>query len=170
MLRGKIVEKVSVDALRTIGLFGALPDDALALMCASTTPIAYAPGQVVFTEGEPATTLYVVLQGEFEVLHRGHRDHDIRVALFGLHDWFGEMGLFDMRPRSASVHAVSSGLLLPVSSVVLTALYRHDLKAYTLFILNVTREVCRRLRAADERLADVLAAEHTVPVAVPASR
>lgn len=163
MLRGEIVEKVSVDALRTIGLFGALPDEALALISAATSTVPYEPGQIVFAEGEPATALYVVIDGQFEVLHRGGRVQGVRVALFGRDDWFGEMGLFDMRPRSASVQAVTAGVLLPVSSVVLTSLYRHDLKAYTLLVLNVTREVCRRLRAADERIAEALTSEHAGP-------
>lgn len=165
MLRGEIVEKVSVEALRTVGLFGALPDDALALISASTSPVAYAPGQVVFAEGEPATALYVVLSGDCEVLHRGRRNQAIRVASFTRHDWFGEMGLFDMRPRSATVVATVESVLLPLPSTVIKDLYRHDLKAYTLLVLNVTREVCRRLRAADERLADALAGDHAAATA-----
>ncbi|MBL9111553.1 MAG: hypothetical protein JNM74_19855 [Myxococcales bacterium] len=34
------------------------------------------------------------------------------------------------------------------------ALYRHDLKAYTLIVLNIAREMSRRLRVTDGLLAD----------------
>jgi hypothetical protein len=38
----------------------------------------------------------------------------------------------------------------------LDALYRRDLKAYTLLVLNVTRELARRLRLVDELVADFI--------------
>jgi hypothetical protein len=44
--------------------------------------------------------------------------------------------------------------VLRISAPDLDALYRHDTKAYAIFVLNIARELSRRLRVADGLLAD----------------
>jgi CRP-like cAMP-binding protein len=144
------------DDLREIGLFGALPDDALGFLCETLKVVDVAPGDMVFREGDHGRDLYVVLSGELEVLKRAKSGHDARVAVLGIHDWFGEMSVLDVQPRSASVRAVAPGRLLHVTSSDLDALYRRDLKSYALVVLNVARELSRRLRVADGILAELV--------------
>ena len=146
----------TVAELREIGLFGALPDDALEWLCGMLTSVPVSPGDVVFREGEDGRDMYVVLGGELEVLKKSKSGHDARVALLGIHDWFGEMTMLDVQPRSATVRAVSPSRLLHVTSQELDQLYRRDLKSYALVVLNVARELSRRLRVADGILADVV--------------
>ena len=144
------------DELREIGLFGALPDDALAFLC-TTLKVATVPaGELIFREGEPGRDLYVVLDGELEVMKASRSGVDARVALLGVRDWFGEMSLLDVQPRSATVRAVAPSRLLHVTSSDLDALYRRDLKSYALVVLNVARELSRRLRVADAILAQLV--------------
>ena len=146
----------SPESLREIGLFGALPDDALAWMCETLRVVEVAPGDTVFREGDEGRDLYVVLSGELEVMKRSKSGHDARVAVLGIHDWFGEMSVLDVQPRSASVRAVAPGRLLHVTAADLDALYRRDLKSYALVVLNVARELSRRLRVADGILAELV--------------
>ena len=64
------------------------------------------------------------------------------------------MSLIDVQPRSATVRAVAPTLMLRMSSEdVEELLYRRDPKAYSLFIMNIARELSRRLRVADGILA-----------------
>jgi CRP/FNR family transcriptional regulator, cyclic AMP receptor protein len=46
--------------------------------------------------------------------------------------------------------------LLVVTSRDLDTLYRRDLKSYTLVVLNVARELARRLRLVDDLMADFI--------------
>lgn len=147
----------TTEQLREIGLFGGLLDDTLAQLSASLRAISVPAGQTVFREGDAGREMYVVLDGELEVQKRSRGGHDARVALLGIHDWFGEMSLLDIQPRSASVRTVSPCHLIVVGSADLDALYRRDLKAYSLLVLNIAREMSRRLRVADGILADVIA-------------
>jgi CRP/FNR family transcriptional regulator, cyclic AMP receptor protein len=145
------------ESLREIGLFGALSDDVLQYL-ATTLPVeVISPGDAVFREGDQAREMFVVLGGECEVLKRGKRGGEARVALLGPGDWFGEMSILDVQPRSASVVAVAPTRLLRITSEALDHLYRKDLKSYSLIVLNVARELSRRLRVADGIIADFMA-------------
>ena len=79
------------------------------------------------------------------------------LALLGPGDWFGEMSIVDVQPRSATVRALAPGRLLRITAADLDALYRHDVKSYALIVLNIARELSRRLRVADGILADLIA-------------
>ena len=142
--------------LRNIGLFGALSDDVLeylATLLSVETPPA---GATLFREGEDANAMFVVINGEVEVLKKSKRSVEARVAVLGPGDWFGEMSIVDIQPRSATVRALAPSRLLRVSSADLDALYRHDLRSYAIIILNLARELSRRLRVADGILADLI--------------
>ena len=143
--------------LRNVGLFAALSDDALTHLTASLTLLSPAAGEVVFREGAEAREMYVVISGEIEVLKRSKRGIDARVALLGPGDWFGEMSILDVQPRSATVRALAPTRLLRITSGDLDGLYRYDVKSYALIVLNLARELSRRLRVADGIIADFVA-------------
>ena len=143
--------------LKNIGLFGALSDDVLQHLTSLLTVEAPEAGQVLFREGDAATAMYVVISGEVEVLKRSRSGVDARVAVLGPSDWFGEMSIVDIQPRSATVRALAPGRLVRVTPSDLDTLYRHDLRAYAIVILNLARELSRRLRVADGIVADLVA-------------
>jgi CRP/FNR family cyclic AMP-dependent transcriptional regulator len=62
-----------------------------------------------------------------------------------------------MQARSATVRALAPSRLVRISSEDLDSLYRHDLKSYALIVLNVARDLSRRLRVTDGILADFTA-------------
>jgi CRP-like cAMP-binding protein len=62
------------------------------------------------------------------------------------------MALLDLFPRSASVRAVDDCRAIEIGSAALYRLFEHDAEQFALIQMNIAREVCRRLRATDERL------------------
>lgn len=148
---------VSATELRNIGLFGALPEKVLQHLSSSLSLLEVGAGTYLFREGELGNFMYVVLQGDIEVLKKSKVGADARVALLGPGDWCGEMSIIDVQPRSASILTVSPARLLKVTAADLDRLYRLDVKAYSLIILNIAREMSRRLRVADGILADLIA-------------
>lgn len=153
----RIDDALSIDRLREIGLFGALSDDVLRMLVTQLKQLRFGAGATIFTEGDVAREMYVVLDGEVEVLKNSKKGRVQRVALLGPNDTFGEMSIIDVQPRSATVRAVAPVHLLRVAAEDLDALYRHDLKAYALITLNLARELSRRLRVTDRILADIAA-------------
>jgi len=147
----------TVERLRDIGLFGGLSDDVLASLIDTLELKVIEPGQIVFREGDPGRELYVLLEGEMEVLKKSKRNRDARVAMLGPGDWFGEMSILDIMPRSATVRALAPTRMLRLGATDLDGLYRRDLRSYTLIVLNIAREMSRRLRVADGILAEMMA-------------
>ena len=150
-------EPPSIDRLRDIGLFGALSDDVLAHLARLLQQRNVPPGSTVFQEGDPGHDMYVVLDGEIEVLKKSRRGRQQRVAILGPSDMLGEMSIIDVQPRSATARALAPTRLLRIASEDLDALYRHDVKSYAIVVLNVARDLSRRLRVTDGILADIAA-------------
>jgi CRP-like cAMP-binding protein len=113
--------------------------------------------------------MFVILNGEVEVLYKGDGDHDVRLALLGPGDWIGEMALLDVQPRSASVRALAPTTLLRVSTPDARRLIQEpDPLQYAQLVANIARELARRLRVADHIIAN--ASSHLVQRYVVESR
>ena len=147
----------SIDRLRDIGIFGALSDEVLEHLAKNLQQRRVAPGTTIFQEGDAAHDMFVVLDGEVEVLKKSRRGRVQRVAILGPSDAFGEMSIIDVQPRSATVRALAPARLLRIAAEDLDALYRHDVKSYAIVVLNVARDLSRRLRVTDGLLADIAA-------------
>jgi CRP/FNR family cyclic AMP-dependent transcriptional regulator len=149
---------LTTGTLREIALFGALSDTVLEHVARSLKTMRVGPGDTVFREGDGAgREMYVLLEGEMEVFKRSRRGRDMRVAILGPGDWFGEMSVIDMQGRSATVRALAPSRLVRFTSEDMDALYRFDLKSYALIVLNIARDLSRRLRVTDGILADFTA-------------
>jgi CRP/FNR family cyclic AMP-dependent transcriptional regulator len=147
---------VTVPELRDIGLFGGLPDETLQHLSTSLRILNRSSKELIFSEGAEAREFYVVLRGEVEIFKVLNTGGEARIAALGPGYWFGEMSVFDVQCRSASVRTLVPCRFLVVTARDLDALYRRDLKSYTLLVLNVTRELARRLRLVDELVADFI--------------
>lgn len=150
----------TLERLKEIGIFGGLDDDTLSAFVLKLPTVDLGPGSVVFREGETGREFYVILEGEMEVLKQSKQGREARVALLGPGNWFGEMSILDILPRSATVRVLAPSRVIKLSSHDLDALYRRDVKAYSIIVLNIAREISRRLRVADGILADMIANVH----------
>ncbi|MDB4976760.1 MAG: cAMP-binding protein [Myxococcaceae bacterium] len=152
---------ITAAALRDIGLFGGISDESLSRLASELPEVRAEPGKTVVAEGELSTEMFVVVAGELEVVKRALDGSTVRVAMLGPGDWFGEMAILDVQPRSASVRALAPSILLSMSAdQVDKLLYRVDAKDYSLLIMNIARELSRRLRVADGILAQFFVAMH----------
>jgi CRP-like cAMP-binding protein len=66
------------------------------------------------------------------------------------------MALLDLSSRSATVCAAEDSVALAIDAGLLYHLYRQAPESYTIILMNLGRELSRRLRAADERLSRLL--------------
>jgi CRP/FNR family transcriptional regulator, cyclic AMP receptor protein len=104
-----------------------------------------------FRENDQATSMFVLESGKAVVL-KGWRGHDIELHRLRAGDCFGDMALMDLFPRSASVCATEVCRAIELSAADLLRLFERDAEQFALIQMNIDREVCRRLRATDERL------------------
>ncbi len=146
--------RLTAATLREIGLFGGLEEPMLEVLARELPLQQVGVGTCVVAEGDAAREMFVVVSGELEVVKRSPGGSDVRVAMLGPGDWFGEMAILDVQPRSATVRSLAPSVLAKLSAEhVDQLLYRRDLKAYALLIMNIAREMSRRLRVADAILS-----------------
>ncbi len=139
------------ELLQGMPVFGAIREDTLQLLLGRARVVAVAAGEYFFRENDAADSLFVLEAGSVAVLKNWQgRDFVLHRLVAG--DCFGEMALMDLQPRSASVRADADCLAIELSAADLLFLFERDAEQFALIQMNFGREVCRRLRAADELL------------------
>jgi CRP/FNR family transcriptional regulator len=138
-----------VELLGRVPVFSTLERGDLERIAQLAVPRSFAPGEVVFREGDASDTCYVVREGRAVAVrsHRGGRA--ITLARFGPGDIFGELALFEDERRSATVEAIE-----PTSVVgVLGPDMRRLLSEHAEMSSRLVIALGRRLRETNERLA-----------------
>lgn len=101
-------------------IFAGLPSNRLEAAAQAFSPVEVAAGQVVVRQGDPADRFYVISAGSFAVtqVSRGGSDPDpvlVPLRQLGVDDVFGEIGLLQHSPRTATVTAETDGRLLALA-------------------------------------------------------
>lgn len=138
------------ELLSTNELFDGLDEGAMANIAAAATRQRLARNDQIFSEGDPATSLYVVRMGRIAIAKRSPEGRESVVALMEAGDLFGEMSLFDELGRSAGARALEPSEVVNVPFKPI----RDSFKAQPDVLWNVVGLLARRLRSTDEALAD----------------
>jgi CRP-like cAMP-binding protein len=133
--------------------FGGLQDASLDRLISMLVERRFSVGDIVVAEGEPGRSMFIVHSGDLGVSKQSDSGHSFRMASLESGDFFGEMTLIEMQNRSATVVVESSTVLYELSAQNLYACYKTDIHAYVMVMQNIARELCRRLRRADDRFA-----------------
>ncbi len=154
-MRGDESPPVDPAFLRDTPIFGGLPERILSRLVAAIRVVRADAGTKIFAEGDLATCMFVVAEGELEICKRGRNGADFCLAVLGRGACVGEMSLIDIQARSASVVALQPTVLYLLNQADIAKLYETDLEVYALLISNIAREISRRLRYADQVLVDM---------------
>lgn len=131
--------------------FGGLSDQSLDLLISMLVERRFDAGATVVTEGEPGRSLFIVRSGRLAVSKRATSGSAVPISVLEPGDFFGEMTLIEMQNRSATVIAESPTVLYELTAQKLYTCYKADIRAYVIVLQNINRELCRRLRRADDR-------------------
>lgn len=145
------MQEARIELLQRMPVFGGIRADVLQFLLGLCPVVSVPTNEFFFREHDQADSMFVLEAGKVAVLKswRG-QEHLLRTLKEG--DCFGEMAVMDLTPRSASVRAVEDCTAIRLSAANLYQVYAQDLKQFALIQMNMGREVCRRLREADNRL------------------
>lgn len=102
---GELAPKVAV--LEQLGIFASATRPILELLAGGSSEARFAPGEVIVREGDPAGALYVLVDGEVHVSARGESGGPERpIRTMTAPSYFGEIGVLERIPRTATVTAV----------------------------------------------------------------
>ena len=155
------------DFLQNHALFGGLTEEELTEIKKYLHEKNFKKGDIIIVEGESGGQLYFITRGSVEILKRVNQDEvgsqrpcDECIATLKAGDAFGEMELIDIQPRAATVKALEDTTTLILSNMDLYKIQKWNLQTYTMIILNLAREISRRLRKMDALVASTLFSQH----------
>jgi CRP-like cAMP-binding protein len=136
-------------------MFGGLTEKELEVIHKLLDEKHYKTGSFILRQGEPNNSVFFILEGSVSIqkhcLTDEKKDREITVLQTG--DSFGEMELIDIQSCAASVVCLTDTTVITLSNKDLYTLSKNHLMTYTMIILNLAREISRRLRATDNLLA-----------------
>ncbi len=139
------------ETLARTDFFADAAPDALRRVAASGQELHLIRGDVLFNEGDPPESLYLVLRGRIAIALANPIDRrESVVALMEANDLFGEMGMLDDGPRSAMARALEPTTVLSIPYGPVFEMFDENPK----LLWNVTRLLAQRIRVTDEALAD----------------
>jgi CRP/FNR family transcriptional regulator, cyclic AMP receptor protein len=142
---------VDLKSLHNHSLFGGITEDQIQKIHQFFKMEEFNMGDFIEKEGETGDRIYFILEGSVEILKLIEQSGEMsRIFNFSEGDVFGEMELIDVQPCAASVRALEHTRVLTLSNKGLYQICKFDLKVFSLMILNLARDISRRLRKADK--------------------
>ncbi len=138
--------------MRRAPLFAALDDEAGSALLSGMSTVRMERGDVLFREGDPGDTLYVIGEGKVKLGRTSPDGRENLIAILGPGEMFGELSLFDPGPRTMTATAVAEVQLMGLGNESLTGLLsgRPEVSKALLAAL------AQRLRRTNEHLADLV--------------
>ena len=134
--------------LKTVPLFSSLSDEQLRVLQPCLQQRSYPRNSFILRAGEETDALYIILSGRAKVLIPDEQGREVILATLGPNEFFGEMGLLDDQPRSASVETLEACQMLRFSKSGFMACLKNNFDLAMIIINNLVR----RLRAADRKI------------------
>jgi CRP/FNR family cyclic AMP-dependent transcriptional regulator len=142
---------VSTAVLKTVPLFASFPDDQLRMLATVVTRRSAPRSNTIMATGGPTDSLYIVLSGRLKVMMSDSDGKEVILSILGAGEFFGEMGLIDDEPRSASVVTIEPCELLQLAKRDFKKCLAENFEMST----AVMRSLVRRLREADRKIGSL---------------
>lgn len=139
--------------LEAIHIFAGLRGEVLDDIVAQGETLTFQKGDYVFREGDEGHALFLILAGKVSLMKRGTGTESKELAVLGSGDFFGEMCIVECMPRSADARAVGNLTLFSVTNRTLFRLFQKWPDQDAILLLNIARDLCRRLRRMDQNFA-----------------
>lgn len=142
------VNNVSITALRCLPMFSGLHESALEPIVRVAMMRKAPRGSTVVMAGDRTDFVYLVLSGGLKVQVCDEDGREVILTLLGPGELFGEMGVLDDNPRSATVVANQSSELIVISKADFKRVMQENFDV----CLYIMRNLVHRLRIADRKI------------------
>jgi CRP-like cAMP-binding protein len=140
---------VKSSALQKYSLFGGLLEEQINQILPLMEQEDYQAGENIIVEGQPNDKIRFILNGRVAVV----KNH-VTLIEFNEGDAFGEMEVLDVMPSAATNVALEPTRVMSISNRALRSLYKIDIKAFSLMLMNLARDLSRRLRKMNDMVTD----------------
>ena len=142
---------VSTAVLKAVPLFASFPDEQLRMLTGVVTRRSAARSTTIMAAGDATDSLYIVLSGRLKVMMSDADGKEVILSILGPGEFFGEMGLIDDEPRSATVISIEPCELLAINKRD----FKKSLAENFEMSMAVMRGLVKRLREADRKIGSL---------------
>jgi CRP/FNR family transcriptional regulator, cyclic AMP receptor protein len=144
-----------VSILSQISIFGGTTDHQQHEIFRRLETAWVEPGEYVFRKGDEPTHIYLVKRGSIELLLPDD-DTFIEKKKLGVGECFGQVALMSMQRHTIEAMAIEETELIVLSRRALIELRHADIELFALLMMNIARELARRLTFTDDLLVRTL--------------
>jgi len=112
---------------------------------------SYPRNSTIINAGDPTDALYIVISGRLKVMMSDDEGREVILAILGQGEFFGEMGLIDEAPRSATVIAIEPCELLTINKMDFKKCLAENFEIG----VGVMKGLVKRLREADKKIGSL---------------
>ena len=142
---------VSTAVLKAVPIFASLPEEQLRMLTMVVTRKSAPRSTTIMAGGDPTDSLYIVLSGRLKVMMSDAEGKEVILSILGPGEFFGEMGLIDDEPRSATVVTIEPCELLSIAKRD----FKKSLAENFEMNMAVMRGLVKRLREADRKIGSL---------------
>ena len=135
--------------LAKVPMFEDLGEDDRRALAKSFVERHYAAGQAIINQGEAGSSMFIVAEGHVNIFLPGEASRRISLKDVAVGEHFGELSLFDDKPRSASALATTDAVLLELDRALLSQYLSSRPGAG----MTLLRTLAGRLRETNEMLS-----------------
>ncbi len=143
--------------LAKVPIFSQLTDRELRKVGSIVHRREYESDEYVFRQDDPGLGMYVIEDGEVEIVYTERESIEKGLALLKSGDFFGELSLLDESARSASAIARKQSKIIGFFRPDLIALLDRSPKAGTKILFKLGEVIGTRLRITNEQLGKLTA-------------
>jgi signal transduction histidine kinase len=152
--------------LAAIPLFAHLKGEQCASMAAAGAIVSLEPDQIAFREGDPSTSLYVILDGQVKIVKQDDRLGEVELRSAGVGEYFGEFALIDGEARSATIITLTPCEFFVLERTTFLDLLLRSPESLSSVLTNLTRS----LRATSDRVLKEALEQQTVRMEMEVAR
>jgi CRP-like cAMP-binding protein len=137
--------------LNKISILAGLSEKQLYSLFRLLQKVSYRKGETIFEQGDEPSHIYIIESGQVKLII-DREGTPLELVVFETGRCFGEASLIGIQHHAATALATQDTQLIVLSRKALLSIYKTDLELFSILILNIAREVCRRLHESDEIL------------------
>ncbi len=145
----------TISFLESHHIFHDVPSSDLAIIFPFLETRKFKSGEVIIQESSPGAAIFILTSGGVRITKRLGDGKDLLLNELEKGDTFGEMGLLEGSPTSATVTAKERTSALVLSAQAFQDIFAVRPGAFRAIMLNLAKDLSRRLRAADARIAEL---------------
>jgi CRP/FNR family cyclic AMP-dependent transcriptional regulator len=104
-----------VEALRAVSLFRDLREDELEALARQAVIRRYGRNEEIFPQADRGDGMYVVVSGHVSIARQNPDGDELIFGLYEAGEYFGELAIFDDKPRAAGATSIDDSTLLFLS-------------------------------------------------------